>query len=190
MAVLEWQDVEDVAKKIFDIWVGQPELQWAMRSWNLILEEGLAEYDCELERAHVCLRFLALASIYYDWCACAWEEGGSDEKIWGELDTFGLNHFHLGWLARDLEISGENSEDLEDDEPTLWTFISLLEKVRPEVVEVLIKRNNGHAGLYESLWDTRDLDDLDDAFLITDRNLIAMDFVMTGCLPTDYRWPV
>jgi hypothetical protein len=49
---LDWTVVERAAKSAFDIWVGQPELSWAKKAFNVLSRKGLLG-DADVFQEHV-----------------------------------------------------------------------------------------------------------------------------------------
>ncbi len=86
-ALLSWDEVLDVAKSAFNVWVGQPELQWAKRAWQVLQDANLTRYRTELERYSVLFRLLVLGGIYSDFCDLAWGECSDPPySNWAGLD--------------------------------------------------------------------------------------------------------
>jgi len=97
---LSWDDVLPAAEIAFNIWVEQPELRWAKTAWGYMIEAGLDTYTSQLEYCKVCIRFLALASLYHDWCCMAWYECQEYTKIYDAArEHLGLSPFNLGQLS-------------------------------------------------------------------------------------------
>ncbi len=74
MSTLRWEDVKEAAKNIFNIWVDQRELIWAEKAWNMLIKQGMAEYEYEIERIKVCIRLIVLGVMYQDFCKISWQE--------------------------------------------------------------------------------------------------------------------
>ncbi len=51
---LDWVDCESIAKEIFDLWSGGPELAWAEFAWGALARCGLTRYVTEVERSACC----------------------------------------------------------------------------------------------------------------------------------------
>lgn len=156
--ILSWDDVRPVADQIFSIWVDQPELKWAKQAWEIIIQEGLADYSNENERCEAAIRFLALCGIYYDFCQIAFEEH---------------NELYYGNWAEELEVPpirvglrlGYNPGDwinlYEDEEELFREGIKYLaDQARAEVWKALCKgfgqldgrKEGNEADLFLSLW--------------------------------------
>jgi len=146
---IEWDDIEYAAKKMFSVWVDQPELLWARSAWKILEEAGLSEYDNELERHSVFFRFLVLGGIYRDFCCIAWEEcTEKDYDEWAEyLD---LDSFIIG-----LAYAKINEYDPNDDLCQNDALKYLIEEKRSKVVCELIDSFDGVSGLYGTLWKSR-----------------------------------
>ena len=153
--ILDWEEIEAPAAKVFNIWVDQPEMCWAQKAWNMLGKAGLTAYDTEFDRHRVVFRFLAMASIYHDFCDVMWEEE-SDVAFncgdWAEdfsLDTCILWQLYArrpDWSEEDTDVD-ENGDDMGER----GAVFRLLLEERPAVVKALMKGFGGASGLYESL---------------------------------------
>lgn len=146
---LEWEGVETAAKNCFNVWMGQPELEWARRAWTILQQMGLSNFGDEFERHRVCFRFSALAAIYNDFCDAAFEEERaldfSEMAQDLELDTLIVGQLY----ARLPDWSENDNVGLSD------AIQELAEDRRQEVVSALMKGFGGPEKLYESLWTSR-----------------------------------
>jgi hypothetical protein len=71
---LEWSVVEPSAKLAFGIWMGQPELIWAKKAFDVPVAAGLVEETDPFSRHIAFFRVLVLDGIYRDFCDAAWDE--------------------------------------------------------------------------------------------------------------------
>jgi len=150
---LRWEDVLLAAEDVFNIWVGRPEMKWAKTAWGHILKAGLADYANELEYCKVCVRFLALADIYYDWCSIAWGEDRSDEPILDASEYFEMRPFRLGQLigAENLLEGYIFPEKIEKD-----AVCTLVGAARSEVFEAILRGFGGVEELFVSLFNSKE----------------------------------
>lgn len=144
-----WDDVKETAEAVFNVFVGQPELKWAEKAWEAIGRSGLTGFDSELARHRVLVRLLALACLYREFCHVAFDEYFDRADLtldWrGHCDPDPL---WLGYLAGAAGI--EVDED--DDDQSVSTAAALVEIVRTEVVDALVKGFGGKDMLFASLW--------------------------------------
>jgi hypothetical protein len=138
---LRWEDVKSLARSSFNIWVDQPELQWAERAWAVLSKAGLTEHSDGPERCRAFARFMVLASFYRDWCAVARDEWQEDEPdVWAEECDVDLVHVGQA-VGPDVDI-----EDQGD------AFEELIRQERSTVVEALRSGFGGDDLLSVSLW--------------------------------------
>ena len=145
---LRWADVSSAAEVVFSIWVGHPEIRWAKAAWRHIINAGLADYANELEYCKVCLRFFAMADIYYDWCSIAWDEDHSDEAILDASEYFEMHPFRLGQLIGPKELIEKR---ITQDELLKSAICALVGTARTEVVDAIRCGFGGTIELFISL---------------------------------------
>jgi hypothetical protein len=139
---LGWEDVKPVADEAFSIFVGRPELVWARQAWDHVTAAGLAGYSTELQRCRACFRFLALATVYYDWCATAWQENRDDDEICMAAEGFEMDPLHIGQLL---------GSDAETDS-LYQALTTLMYDAREEVLGLVIKGFGGPRAFARALW--------------------------------------
>ncbi|MEM7769231.1 MAG: hypothetical protein AAF327_01820 [Cyanobacteria bacterium P01_A01_bin.37] len=121
--LMAWEEVEPVAKHIFNVWRSGGDFEWAKQAWKALSTAGLTSYGNELERCQIALRFLALADYYYDFCTTYRDEYLEIEFLdWAE--NLPISAFRLG------QILGQPSE-LDDE----WDLDSLYQKALKLLVE-------------------------------------------------------
>lgn len=110
---LDWSELEPAARETFRIWMSGTDFEWAKEAWGHLTKAGLCNYETQPERHVVLGRFLALASIYKDWCSVVFDEThGDDHDYWiGELD---VEPIYLGQLLANEELSEEPDEALSE----------------------------------------------------------------------------
>jgi hypothetical protein len=147
--VIAWDELEEIGKLAFDVWVDQPELNWAKEAWARLSEKGLTRYADELEKTEVKMRFLALAGLYHDFCYKGWGETSCPMyRMW--IDEMEISGVRLGQLVgRDPGVSGEEEDDLHYSAAR-----KLIRKARPEVFAALLEAYGGTSGLLVSLWNS------------------------------------
>lgn len=147
-----WEEVEAAADVAFKVWVGQPELVWARKAWEVLGDEGLTGYNTELERHVVMFRFLVLAAIYRDFCQAAWQEQSSlDYSYWAE--TLSIADFVVGQLYSQMPDWDGNAETVSE------AVEIIAESYRHEIVSALLNGFGGETGLYQALWRSKDFPD-------------------------------
>jgi hypothetical protein len=77
--ILTWRPVESAATDMFPLFSEPGELAWAEQAWGYIVAAGLASAGTNLERCRASVRFMALATLYLDWCSLAWDEVHDDD---------------------------------------------------------------------------------------------------------------
>jgi hypothetical protein len=120
---LDWDDLPLNPARIFGVWVDGSELAWARHAWSALAEAGLTDADDEVERITAAVRLLALAAIYRDFCARAFDEGTIGEwreELPSELldQSAGFDRFTLGQLAGLRGIRTARADEYDDDSVT------------------------------------------------------------------------
>jgi hypothetical protein len=181
---LDWSVVEPAAQRAFDIWMGQPELSWAKKAFDVLVAAGLVDETDAFSRQIAVFRVLVLGGIYRDFCDAAWDETSWIDYVgWCEPDQIG-DRFVTGQLFAKMP-------DWDEDEEVEFSVAldRLVEAEREVVVETLLNAFGGTAGFYASLWHSRkDTDDVeafedDDCFEPDDAGKVkAYEWVSDGCL--------
>ena len=52
---MEWEELESTAQRIFNVWGGGTDLDWAKQSWDVLENSGLTSHENEPERCKVAL---------------------------------------------------------------------------------------------------------------------------------------
>lgn len=153
---LRWAEVNGIAKELFRVWSDGSEREWAEVAWGHIIAVGYANGEHGKEYCRARLRFLALATLYADWCSIATEEEPEPE-VYCYIETLKLNPFYLGLLlGPDYELDGQDRFDFYDDEIALANAVlELVDKERPIVAEALLAGFGSPGGLFVSLWRTQ-----------------------------------
>ena len=190
MRTLDWDELEPGAREAFKIWTSGSDFEWAKEAWSLLTKAGFCSYDSPRKRHIVIARFLALASIYRDWCSVAFDETQADEpEYW--VEDLDVEPIYLGQLVRQ-ELSDDPDEAKSD------ALSILLERERLRVVNELLTVYGGQAGLFLALYrsvrslSARDPDDDDDeggedesdADILnnpTASNLAGYSWIVEGC---------
>lgn len=80
---IDWVDIQEAATNMFNIWVDQPELRWAKDAWLKLESQKLTEYNDDIEKHIVLIRFMALATLYHEFSEYAFDEPGNiDYDSW------------------------------------------------------------------------------------------------------------
>ena len=146
MQSIDWDELEPGAREAFNIWTSGSDLQWAKETWALLATAGLCSYETDRERHVVIGRFLALASIYRDWCSVTFDEMHEDVPIYW-VDGLSVDPIYLGQLLADQELSDDPDEAFSE------ALQILLTHERAEVVSVLRTAYGGQVeDLFVALW--------------------------------------
>ena len=150
LETLAWEDVKIVAESLFDIWLGQPEMAWAKRAWEMISEAGLSSYSDECERHRVLIRLLTLAILFHEfWYMAAQETFDRDDIMMRWEEASDVSHLWIGFLA------GKEGAELNTDfeQQDLYQALDhLAECRRREIVRALLKGFGNEEALFASLW--------------------------------------
>ena len=144
---VSWQELEDIAPALFNIWVGNPEVAWARQAWKALRRADLTSYRDELERQRVMIRFMVLAVLYIEFCGQAWDE--SREPLVGDwVSELRLSPFRIGQI-----IGGDYVPewDMDDDALLRHAAEELIMEERPRVVRALIAYYGDRQELFVAL---------------------------------------
>ncbi|HPW54336.1 MAG TPA: hypothetical protein PLP31_01205 [Thermoanaerobaculaceae bacterium] len=149
--VLAWKHFSEVAEELFKV-LGRSELAWAQQMWGYLAKAGLCTVDSELDRCRVCLRFIALACVYRDFCALAWKKRLSP-------------HFHEWAVYLDLhplrlgQLLGANAPlpEAKRDEDLVHAAVQVLaNRERTELHRALVHALGNPSRLFITMWRTRE----------------------------------
>lgn len=149
-AILTWDELGEVAKSLFDVWQGQPELRWAKEAWTHLTSRGLASYSNDLEKCRTKIRLIALAAFYCDFCYLAWDEAAYPTyDLWAEL--LEISEVRVGQLiGSDSELSTEEEEERLFQE----VLRKLVRSARQEVFGALVDAYGNTSALLVALWNS------------------------------------
>ena len=147
----------------------------------------LTQYETEVERAEVVVRFLALTGIFADFYEIAFQDGFEPEYT--ELaESLDLSPLRVGQLiGRDADCDdGRDDSELYSD-----ALRHLASEARGEVCHRLIKGFGNAPGLFISLWRANpyyaDEDIVSDDEIVnsdlTPEKHIAYEWITKGCYP-------
>lgn len=68
---IDWDEVEDAASKMFNVWGAVYELDWAKEAWGHLCAAGLTSRQTFLDETVAKLRLVTLARIYEEFCGLA-----------------------------------------------------------------------------------------------------------------------
>ncbi len=153
---VNWEDVACAGDDIFNVWFGNPELQWAKVAWQKLREAGLTTYGSEIERHVVLCRLLVFGGIYHDFCRMAWDEW--PDRPYGYMaEELELDHFILGRLYERLP------DKCKDDEIKPFDALEpVVEAERSAVVSALLDGFGSETALYMSLLNSQKTHDEED----------------------------
>lgn len=179
---IKWDEVENAAAKMFNVWIDGTELKWAKEAWNHLAKAGLTEATTILEITATKLRLVTLARIYQEFSGFAWDENPETP---------------LDYLAEDLEIDPvalgtlagradpNDFEDLTEDEYLLGAALqTVTDSQRQEIFECLRTAYGDELRLYSRLWHTRsplaEEDSEGNEWEVTGANSSALEYVRNG----------
>jgi hypothetical protein len=183
---LPWSDVEKAASKMFHVWVDGGELEWARECWNHFARRGLTRSATVLEMTAACLRLVALARIYEEFCGLKWDEN-AETPVCDLADNLDIDSVALGVLAAPA-IDDDISEADDDFELRATALLAATDKMRREIFTCLVHGYGDAVKLYSRMSKTNhpskilDADDRMDEFEVTGPNSSAFSFVTNGFL--------
>lgn len=181
---MPWDDVADAASKMFNVWVTGSELEWAKECWGHFEQQGLTADSSVLEKTRACLRLVALARIYHEFCGCAWDEN-PETSIDVLAENLEINGVALGVLAASAKDVG--LEDCQDEYDLLeLALVAATDAMRNQIYECLSKAYGGPVELYSRMSQTNHTKDIagdEDEFDVTGYNMRALDYVQNGFQP-------
>ena len=149
-----WAQVAEVAEEAFKV-LGRQELIWARHAWDQLDHAGLIEHGSELARHRTAVRFLALASIFREFCHLAWKKRVTanlyDWAVFLELQPVRIGQL-LGPDAR-LPKKGKDTDILSA------ALEILVERERPVLHEALLAAYGSASKLFIAMWRVRESDD-------------------------------
>jgi hypothetical protein len=128
-----WPDIEAGAEELLMALHGEKELVWAKSAWEILEKHGLTQYSTDIERHIVLVRFITLGIIYYEFCACVWDEVHEPTLFWCAPDL-NINPFRIA------QIAGTSFMPHDDEDPD-----ELLECALQELTE------EGKACIFDAL---------------------------------------
>lgn len=179
---ISWEEVEPAAKKMLNVWIDGGEVEWAKECWAHFEAAGLTDASTVIEGTRSVLRLVALADIYREFCAIAWDADYDDAPISDLAEHFALPPIALGWLASEAgaEVPDDALEDCDLEEPALKAITS---ELRDGIHLCLCNAYGGPNQLYSRMSRTNhpmaDEDD-EDEFEVTPENAKALQFVSDG----------
>lgn len=142
---LHWDELEQAATGTFGIWTSASDSRWARNTWLGLEKLRLCDYDNQTERHIVIGRWLALASIYRDWCAVVCDES-DDDTPWNWVEGLDVSDVHLGQLMSDESLADDPDEARAD------ALGALMRAQRAAVVTALLQLHGDQAKLFMSFW--------------------------------------
>ncbi len=161
MKKIDWEEIEDIAETIFNIWSDNPELQWAEQAWQILDEQKLTGYESPLEKLQVIVNFLTLGHIYHIFCNTAFDESTyfKDCIIYcmpqlQECDVY-ISSLSLGILLKiDLETYEKKLSNLDEEELIPHLLIEATEKNFDNLFKALLSGFGSRNELMISLWNS------------------------------------
>ena len=182
--MLGWNEVQDAAKELFNIWTHRQELVWAEKAWTIMLEAGLTSYTTEYGRCRVALYLLGLSSLYYDFCWLGCDERQTPNYM-DAADLLGLTPFRMG------QIVAADPDFLDGGEEIFFDALEIYAKEqRSALCGPLIR--NSCLDFYNELWytvaglpndeeDEADLNNVDLPWSVSDHQVRVYAWIVDGC---------
>jgi len=181
---IDWDEVEDAASKMFNVWGAMYELDWAKEAWGHLRAAGLTSRQTFLDETAAKLRLVTLARIYQEFCGLAWNEDPETPIDYLAYDLQ-IDKVAIGVLAASTEYD-ELEEAVDEYELYQAALTAVTDSQRQEIFECLKAAYGNEFKLYSRIWHTRaplgDEDSEDDEFEVTDANSSALDYVRNGFL--------
>jgi hypothetical protein len=179
-----WEDVQEAAAKMFDVWVDGTELEWAKEAWTHLSAAGLTRGTTILEITTANLRLLTLSIIYQEFCGLAWDTN-PETPVDFLAEDLQIDPVALGILAgSDGTAEFENFDD--DYDLREAALITVTKRQKPAIFQCLKAAYGSDIKLYSRLWHTRnesledDMADTAEEFEITPPNGCAIQYVLKG----------
>jgi hypothetical protein len=158
---ITWEDIKDSADGLFNIWEGHYELNWAKKSWNGLVKQGLTNYSNDIERHVVLIRLLALANMYGLFCEKAFEES-FDPYYPDWVELLQINPIRIGQL---IDKNFEEEYYMDTDDLLNSSIEDLICDCKHNVFNALCKEFGNESILFVALWVTVEHDITDDESL-------------------------
>jgi hypothetical protein len=176
IATLDWSDVSQAAEGIFRIWQTQSskELDWANTAWIALGRAGLTKYSDEIEKTLVLVRFIALGTMFREFCELARDES-FDTGLSDWLDLLEISPVRVGQV-----LGPGYRRDCEDFLDIDTALLDLIDEKRPGIFEALVKAFGNESSLFSSLWRATDGAEIEepeeaDYFILNDATASKME---------------
>lgn len=176
---VNWDDISDAASKMFRVWLGGGELEWAEECWGHFQKCGLAGNQTCIEETASLVRLVTLARIHEEFSGYAWDENPETpvdyfaENL--KIDPLALRILAVRAQSEDLDEAGEGCELRE------MALIGATNAQREQIYECLCTAYGDDTMLYSRMsrtYPTADMDDSDgEEFTITSGNCQALQYV-------------
>jgi hypothetical protein len=163
MNKVAWEDIEESANELFNIWTDNPEIKWAKKGWEILGNHGLTNYNDESEKQKVLINFLSLACIYHEFCFKAFRERTSIECniiFWleklTETEGFYISLFRLGqFLHSDSSFNNSELYEYSDETDLLPSLLIEATTIQhKDVTKALLLGFGSIDELFLSLWNS------------------------------------
>ena len=181
---IDWDEVEDAASKMFNVWGAMYELDWAKEAWSHLCAAGLTSRQTFLDETAAKLRLVTLARIYEEFCGLAWDDD-PERPIDYLAEHLHIDPVAIGVLAASTECD-ELAEAVEDYELYQTALTAVTDSQRQKIFECLKAAYSNEFNLYSRIWHTRaplgDENSEGDEFEVTNANSSALEYVRNGFL--------
>lgn len=145
---VEWEDVSAAAESIFRVWASETgkELDWANSAWIALGRAGLTSFQGGIERTIVLLRLITLGVIFREFCELTRGEP-FDADIIDWADSLEICPVRVGQV-----LGPKYLEDSDDPVKLESALLALIDQVRPDVSDTLVKGFGNESTLFLSLW--------------------------------------
>ncbi len=146
---MDWEEVSDAAASMFNIWAGGSELEWAQECWGYLQSADRIPDDSTLAVTKSKCLLIALACVYGEFCALAWDEN-DEPPLEDYADGLELNDVALGILAAKAN-KDESWEQVYDYEFREYALKTVVDSLRSELFQCLRAAYGGEPFLYERM---------------------------------------
>ena len=177
-----WEEMELAAAKMFSVWVGGLELEWAKEAWGHLYAAGLVGGETILEATAGRLRLVTLARIYQEFCGLAWDEH-PETPLDYLAENLEIDPLALGILAAAGQAD-KFDDAMNEYELREAALSAVTDGQRSEIFQCLKAAYGNDVQIYTRLWHTRcavaEKDSQDEEFAVTSANGAALDYVIHG----------
>lgn len=145
MTKLTWEEIEDAASDIVDVWAHGRDVDWLKETWEILEKQNLTFYSNEIDKIHVYAKLILLGVLYQEFNALAHGES-REYSLESRIDSLEINRFRV---AQAVDSDFYPDEDLDEDELTAYALQDLVESKRSIVFKALLKHLKNEIGILD-----------------------------------------